>query len=330
MHRTATFVDLKISAYGVSEARETAVNFETDPKPITEIMSQLSTLLVDGNRMVKKGRSEQSARLYISDYEIRQDSIVLLINRSDPTAPDAVSSDPENKSRIIHTKPEKHGGEYSAHIIISSKPIKGDNYYLCIIETVYGSGLHLSSLSDYIRFLFANLRKQFKEEYLIPHINGSKDKNGQPVLVRHVHTVELQGHPSDEFTNDLNTGTLSEIELISFSEQGATWDNKGAVTEYQRSVQLKPNKDMIGDAGSALRQVRAKVNKSYKEYDSIRIRFKNERGEAKDATIASDTGKLLDSDKYIKRHNISSPLVNTTSFEKINKFIIKEMIALME
>lgn len=330
MHRTATFVDLKISSFGISSAKDTMINFEADPKPFSEIIAQLSALLLNGDRLVKKGRSEKAARLYIADFRIDESQVVLLINRSDPTAPDSVSSDPENKSRIIHTKPERHGGEYSAHVVIKIAPIKSDNYYLCLIETVYGSGLHLSSISDYIKSIFNTLRKQFPDDYKIKHLSGAKTAKGEPIMVRHVHTIELQGHPSDSFTNDLATGTLSNVELISFSERGATWDEKGAVTEYQKSVQLRPNKEVVSDAGTALRQIRAKVNKSYKEYDHIRVRFRSESGEPKDATIAADTGKLVDSEKYVKRHTISSPLVNTTSFDKINSFILKEIVELME
>ena len=67
-----------------------------------------------------------------------------------------------------------------------------------------------------------------------------------------------------------------------------------------------------------------------KEYKHIRLRFKNEDGEPKDATIDANTGKLIDSHKYVRRHVIDAPLVNTNSFEKINSFILKEVLALME
>ncbi|MEB8055776.1 hypothetical protein [Pseudomonas fulva] len=329
MHRTATFVDIKIDSHGISRSNDNPIIFDADPKSMEALSQQMLKLWNGGNRFVKKGRSEKAARLYLADLEVKDNRLILLINRSDPTAPDSVSSDPDNKSRVVHRKPANHGSEYSAHVVIGIHPTVGDNYYLCIIETVFGSGLHLSSISDYLKSVIKFLRMQFKDEYLIPHAAGVKDKKGDPVMVRHVHTLELQGHPSSSFQTDLETGTLSGIDLINFSGSGATWDDKGTITEHQRIVQLKPASGLVGSAGSALRQVRAKVSKTHTEYQHMRVRFKTESGESKDATINSDTGKLVDLDKYIKRHTIPSPISDTTSFDKINQSIIKSIIALM-
>lgn len=85
----------------------------------------------------------------------------------------------------------------------------------------------------------------------------------------------------------------------------------------------------MGSAGSALRQVRAKVSKTHLEYQHIRVRFKTESGESKDATILSNNGKLVDLEKYVKRHTISSPVSDTTSFDKINTSILRSFFELM-
>jgi hypothetical protein len=329
MHRTATFVDIRIEAFGITKAKEHPILFNADPKSMRTLSDQVMQLWNNGNQFVKKGRTDSSARLYLADVELQQDKLVLLINRSDPTAPDAVSSDPDNKSRVVHKKPFNHGSEYSAHVVIGLDSTVGDNYYLCIIETVYGSGLHLSSISDYLKSIIAVLRKQFAAEYLIPHAAGIKTKSGDPVMVRHVHVLELQGHPSDSFQADLDTGVLSGIDLINFSGTGAAWDDKGAITEHQKIVQLKPTSGLVGSAANAIRQVRAKVSKTHSEYQHMRVRFRTESGESKDATIASDTGKLIDLEKYVKRHTIPSPISDTNSFDKINKAIIKSIFALM-
>ncbi len=329
MHRTATFVDIKIESFGITRAKEYPIIFDADPKSMRTLADQMLQLWNGGNQLVKKGRTSSSARVYLADFELKDDKLILLVNRSDPTAPDAVSSDPENKSRVVHRKPVNHGSEYSAHVVIGLDPVLGDNYYLCIIETVYGSGLHLSSITNYLKFIIAFLRKEFEEEYKLPHAAGVKLKNGDPVMVRHVHTLELQGHPSESFQADLNSGVLSGIDLINFSGNGATWDDKGAITEYQKIVQLKPTAGLIGSAAAAVRQVRQRVSITHTEYQHMRVRFRTESGESKDATIASDTGKLVDLDKYVKKHTIPSPISDTNSFEKINRAIIKSIFALM-
>jgi len=330
MHRTATFYDLKITARGMSRAEGREDDYEADPKSLREMVGYVDQLFRGGDRLVKKGQSDKSARIYLSDMRLEGSRIVFLVNRSDPNAPDAVSSDPDNKSRVVHEKPPGHGGDYSAHVVINLDPVIGDNYYLCVIETVYGSGLHASSIVDYLRYVVRHCRKQFKSDFMIAHSSGAKSPRGKPILVNWVHFVELQGHPSDAFEQDLSSGTLSGIELLSFSEEGAAWDEKGGIVERKRSVELRPNPDMLGDINAAIRQVRNKIFKNGQEYKHIRLRFKNEAGEPKDATIASESGKLIDSHKYVRRHNIYAPMANTTSFESISSFILKEIIALME
>lgn len=329
MHRTATFYDLKITARGVSRANDNEANFEADPLSMHEIYALIEQLFNGGDRILKKGKSDSSARYYLSDLELRDDRVILLINRCDPKAPDAVSSDPENKSRVVHTKPPGHGGDYSAHVVIPLQPVKGDNYYLCVVETVFGSGLHASSIMDYLRFVMAHCRKQFPAQFMIPNINGARDEDGQPLMVRHIHNVELQGHPSTEFQNDLEKGALTGIELLDFTEHGAVWDDRGAVFEVAKSVALRPERTLAGNLAAMVRQVRNKAAQS-QEYSQMRIRFKNEKGEPRDATIDTDTGNLIDVNKYVKRHIISAPLVNTSSLDKINNGIVKEILALME
>lgn len=329
MHRTATFYDLKITARGVSRANGNEANFEADPRSLSDIHAFIDQLFKGGDPILKKGRSEKSARYYISDIKLMDDRLITLINRCDPNAPDAVSSDPENKSRVVHTKPPGHGGDYSAHVIIPLQPVRGDNYYLCVVETVFGSGLHASSIMDYLKFVFAHCRKHFPEQFMIPNNNGARSADGNPLMVRHIHNVELQAHPSSEFQAELETGVLTGIELLDFTEQGAVWDDRGAVFESAKSVTLKPQRTLAGNLAAMVRQVRNKASATH-EYSQMRIRFKNEKGEPRDATIDTDSGNLIDESKYVKRHTINAPMVNTASLERINNGIVREMLALME
>lgn len=329
MHRTATFYDLKIISRGVSTAKDNQANFEADPKGLQEIHGYIDLLFKSGDRLLKKGRSNKSVRFYLSDIAVKDNRLIMLINRCDPNAPDAVSSDPENKSRVVHEKPPGHGGDYSAHVVIPLVPVKGDNYYLCVIETVFGSGLHASSVMDYLRFVFAYCRKHFPEKFMIPNNNNACDSAGNKLMVRHIHGLELQGHPSSEFQQELETGVLTGIELLDFTEHGAVWDERGAVFEVAKSVALKPERTLMGNLAAMVQQVRNKASSGH-EYAQMRVRFKNEKGEPRDATIATDTGYLIDEMKYVKRHIIHAPLVKTASLDNINNGIVKEMFALME
>lgn len=330
MHRNATFYDLKISAYGVSRAEGNTAHFPTTPKTLLAIGLQIKQLFDNGDRLLQKGRIPTSPKYFLSDIKLTDDHLILLINISDPSAPDAVSSEPESKSRLVHTKPPGHGGEHSAHVIINLRPEKGDNYYLCVVEAVYGSGLHLTSVSKFLKHVVRKCKKDFPQEYMVPNSNGARDTKGNPLMVHLLHDIELQGHPSDDFQKDLEGGTLSAIQLLNFSKEGAIWDEQGGIIERQRTVDLKPKADMIGSLGSAVRKLRATVTRADEEYKHIRIKFKTETGIDKDATISTSTGNLVASEKYVKRHPVQAPLVNTSSFEKINSFIIKEVLTLME
>ncbi|MHC8386796.1 hypothetical protein ACYZTM_01745 [Pseudomonas sp. MDT2-39-1] len=330
MHRNATFYDLKISAFGMSRAEGNTAHFVATPKSLTAISLQLKQLFETGDRLLLKGRVSTSPKYFLSDLRLTEKQLVLLINISDPTAPDSVSSDPENKSRVVHAKPPGHGGEHSAHVVLNLSPEKGDDYYLCVVEAVYGSGLHLTSVLKFLKHLIRKCKKEFPSEYLIANNNGARDTSGNALLVHLMHDIELQGHPSDDFKKDLDGGTLSAIQLLNFSKEGAVWDEQGGIIERQRTVDLRPKPDMIGTLASSLRQLRATVTKSDVEYKHIRIKFKTESGVQKDATIATSTGNLVASEKYVKRHPISTPLVNTSSFEKINTFILREITKLME
>ncbi|MEE3636506.1 hypothetical protein UIA24_19970 [Pseudomonas sp. AL 58] len=321
---------MKISAFGVSRAEGNLAHFVTTPKSITAIALQIKQLFESGDRLLQKGRVATSPKYFLSDFRLTEDQLILLVNISDPSAPDAVSSDPEIKSRVVHTKPPGHGGEHSAHVVINLNPEKSDNYYLCVVEAVYGSGLHLTSILKFLKHLLRKCKSEFPKEYLIPNNNGAKDAAGNALMVHLLHEIELQGHPSEDFQKDLDGGTLSAIQLLSFSQEGAIWDEHGGIIERQRTVDLRPKPDMIGSIASSLRQLRANVSKADAEYRHIRIKFKTEGGVHKDATIAASTGNLIASEKYVKRHPIEAPLVNTSSFEKINTFILKEVLKLME
>lgn len=331
VHRTATFYDLKLTAKGYSRSEEYAADFEAAPKTLLELYSFIKQVFDGGDQIIQKGRTEKSVKHYLADMELRDTKLVLLVNRSDPTAPDAVSTDPENKSRVVHKKPPNHGGDFSAHVVIELKPVKGDNYYLCVIETVYGSGLHASAVAGYIRHVIRYCKKQFPEEFKIAHIGGVKDKSGAQVMVSHLHYVELQGHPSEEFEKDLEGGTLGDIELLDFSEKGAEWDEQGEILENSRIVKLSPQKKIIGDLKKVIGQVRNRaLKKDDASYFQMRIRFKNEKEEPREATISTDTDYLIDEKKYVKKHVIRAEIVNTASLEVISNVIVKEVISLME
>lgn len=320
--RNVFFYDLILTARGNSRAKGNEADFVTAPKSLSEVLADIQVLHSGGDNFLQKGYSANADSMYLADMSVQKDRVVLLVNRSDPSAPDAVSSNPDLKTRVVHTKPHGHGGEYSAHIILYVNPVRGDNHYLCIFESAYGSGLSATSIKSYLAHLFRHLKKQKPKEYSVANNNGATDKKGRRLMVGLYHEIDFRGHPSKQFQRDLSTGRLSSIELVSFSEEGATWDDRGFVTERRRSVILEPKSELIGDVLGTLRGIRSKISSQHKEYAQIRVKFKTESGDAKDAVLSSDTGELFAADSYIRKQTINAATVNYNSFDEVQVGVI--------
>lgn len=327
--RAATFYDMKLFARGRSRAEGNTADFPATPKPMTEIKKLVESLLEDGDNFLSKGHSEKSDKYYIAHSDTIKGYWVLLINRCDPSAPDSVYSNPESNERKVNEKLPGQGAEYSAHLIIDLKPIKDKDYYFCIIEGAFGSGLGSSTVTSYFAHIIRHCKRQKPLLFKIPNIDGSSGKNGQINKVHLVHDVELQGHISDTFKADLQNGALGDIELISHEAVGGKWDNAGFVKEKHRIIKLTLQKDLIGDAVKTVKDILK--NAKAGGIDQMRVRFKDNTGSPNNALLSVDTGKLAENGRYLKKYNISSANnVSSASIEKVNHAIVNEVLKSLE
>lgn len=320
--RNVHFFDMKITSKGKLNRRENPILFEATPKSLSEIAADINQLFENNDNLLQKGRLEKSASHYLKDFRITEHEIIMLVNRCDPNAPDTATSDPENKEHMVHKKPPGHGGDFSAHVVIKKKPVLHDNYYLCMIETLVGSGLNSTVIKSYLNHVINKCRYEFKEKYTITDISDQK------VKVRHVHQLAFQGHPSHSFVQDLENGRLSGIEAISYSGKGNSMDSTGGIVESYRTIQFRSDTSRLGDTINAIKNFRSKVLSEYKEYSHMRIKFKDAEGENRSASVSTDTGNLIDNDSYVKRYELKSVAVNQTSYDKISDSIISEILRL--
>lgn len=321
--RNVYFFDMVVTAQGKLNRKGNPILFEAKPKSISEISKHIKKIFDGGDNFLQKGRLKDSPRHYLKDFRDTPNEIILLVNRCDPKAPDMVTSDPENDEHTVHTKPPGHGGDYSAHVIIKKSPFQGDNYYLCAIETLVGSGLNSTVIKSFLNHLLKKCRIELKKEYKISDISDSD------VLVRHVHQLTFHGHPSDSFLNDLENGSLSGLEAVNYSHEGKTLGNNGAIVERYRTINLKPNNSLIGDIKASLLATRNKLMSDYKEYPYLRLRFTDHNGDSKSAEILVENGLLVNNDKYVKKHELQSIAVNQTSYKEISDAIINEIHSLL-
>lgn len=323
--RVASFFDLKLSARGRSRAKDNIADFPAQAKSISEIKKLVDELILGGDNFLSKGQTINSDRYYISDSDIVDGHWVLLVNRCDPSAPDAVYSNPEVNEREVNKKKPGHGSEYSAHVIISLHPAKGSDYYFCAIEAAYGSGLGSSAVGAFLSHVIRHCKKQKPALFKIPNIDGSTDKAGKPNMVNLSHAVDLHGHISDTFKTDLEKGVLGGLELISYQEVGGKWDDVGFVKEKHRVIKLEIQRDLIGDTIKTVASVLKNARSN--GLSQMRVNFRDQNGSPNNALLSVDTGLIANDGRYLKRHYISSANnVSSSSIEKVSHSIVKEVL----
>jgi hypothetical protein len=323
--RTVTYYDLCIRARGKSRAEGNIADFPAEPKTLKQIFDYVFAHYSLGDNFLWKSQGSNPVKIIIKDLSLIDGYYVILVNRSDPTVPDFVTSNPELNERKVHEKPQDHGGESSAHVLLKPDPIRGKNYYYCMIECSYGSGLTASGIAPYIAHIIRRCKKLYEADFRIDNPDGSVDAKGNINVVHLNHEVELQGHPSASFIKDIEQGTLSGIELIAHDDIGNRWDESGFVKERRKVIEMELEKDLIGDTWRTLNSVLGNAKK--RGLAQMRVKFVNSDGETKDALISTDTGHLADDKKYVKKHRISDANTpTTTSFEQINNPIIKEIL----
>lgn len=319
--RNVHFFDMVLSSRGKLNRANNPIDFEATPKSITDIAKEIQKLFNSGDNLLQQGRTSTSCSHYLKDFRLNSNEIIMLVNRCDPNAPDMVTSDPLNNVQQVHPIPPGHGGDYSAHVIIKTTPVVGDSYYLCMIETLVGSGLNSTAIKSYLNSILRKCRAEFPENYKIPDISDPEIK------VRHVHQLNFHGHPSASFLEDLENGSISDLEAISYSEQGATLDQSGAIIERYRTIKLKADSNMITDIKKSLSNLRSKLLSEYVEYPYLRLRFNDADGNSRSAEILVENGHLVDNDRYVKKFELKSLAVNQTGYATINNAIIKEILS---
>jgi hypothetical protein len=327
--RVATFFDMKLFARGRSRAEGNIADFPTSSKSMLEIQKLVTSILDSGDNFLSKGQSDKADKYYIAHSDVVSGYWVLLINRCDPSAPDSVYSNPESKQRKVNEKLPGQGAEFSAHLILDVNPVKGGDYYFCVIEASYGSGLGSSAITSYFSHIIRHCKKQMPKLFKVPNIDGTTNNKGEPNQVHLVHEVELQGHISDTFKTDLQSGALGGIELISYKTVGGKWDDAGFVKEKHRIIKLDLERDLIGDALKTVTDVlkNAKTN----GIEQMRVSFKDNSGSPNSALLSVDTGHLATDGRYVKRYYISSANdVSSASIEEVNHAIVKEIIKSLE
>lgn len=238
------------------------------------------------------------------------DTLELLIRRSDLSAAEAAYGNIDSGDLRIATKADDEGGDVAAHVVLSLKQERRKpNTYLVLIEGVPRVG-HLviqSLLNNLIRERCKTDRSVF--QYADP---GGARRDGQRRMKPFVPTIELQGHLSDSFIDDLEKGVVSGIELM----QHKTKTPLGGSAYLHEDTQiLKLSVDKNLPSSGRWDQILQPIQKRTADYPHARIRFIDPDKKNRTVEIDVKTGTPVQQ-LYVKCYRqagINPPLAQSSS-----------------
>ena len=165
----------------------------------------------DNNRAFKRSPDKRSIT-YLADLEISRDYAIFLINKSDRGAADPTFSDPDKNSRRTIPKIDGEGTDMSAHMIWNLNAAQNvPDTYLVFLESV--PGLSSTTVRTFLTHVLNEERKKDRPSFQVQHPDGSNESNGNPRLVTIRHSLQLRGHLSDSFKEDLNQGQIGRAHV---------------------------------------------------------------------------------------------------------------------
>ena len=320
--RLIQFCDLTL--FGKSRAQGLAQINHPAPKQLDFLIEQMSLMANEGVARVKINSGTRE--LVLQEVGDRDDYHILLINSIDGRVQNPVARSfsgvgkDERKSFIIG---ENNGLELSVHVLIAKKP---DNHrHLCLVEKV--DSVPAREISKFLNNMMKLVKDRIPEEFKLPHPNGARNAtyNVTP-------SCEFQYHPSPKFTEELNGGVIEDITLLTSPENLRGFDAKKH--QLLREVQVKASIDrgVIGNLGSNIKYLTKFVGiGSDTDAAFVRVRFRDESGAGHSAKLSTDTGNLIETDRYILKRKITDfGDYDDTSCEKIHAKIVDAMIQLAE
>lgn len=279
--------------------------------------------LVPLDQMVKE-LSKGKELLYVADWDWTDDTISILINKSDKGMSDPVFTIPKEKKRRTAEKKEEEGQDFSIHVVIKL-PQNDLGTALVIVE--YCAGLGVLNIRKLLNSLLKDAKKISPEEFTQFHPDGAMDNDGNPKKYNVTFKCELDGHISDDLKHDLDHGKLHSIELITEKEQHTPFDEDGYIQEKCKTLVLIPKDD---DAGiiNKFSRVKEIFTGQKDNYSKAKIKFKTPTG--LERTVEMDTVEGL-AQAYVKKEKLDGFEFDLkSSYEQFNEPTltkIKELLA---
>jgi hypothetical protein len=264
--------------------------------------------------------------IYVSDITVRADRCELLLGFSDKTAADPTLNDRPKKRRRVVQKVGDEGIEHSAHVVwaYGTKTNTGNCAFLLERATHLASGAVTTFLNRLLR-IHGQTNKSFK----LPDPSGHMT-DGKPTMLDVRPSIELLGHPSQEFLEDLKKGQMTGLELYTEESAGKQWDANAYALEQRRGVLIKPNADKALPKAKAF--LDGILNKQVKsDYELARVAFKTDSDVDRTVTIFTENSRLVNDNGYVRKERIdlSQHAGLPNAFDSLQTAIVNKMRALL-
>jgi hypothetical protein len=270
-------------------------------RPLRELMDKIGQLR--RATPTAKWYQNNTRKVFIRELQVfdNDDKICLLLYDTDADAPGASFANLDTDEQRNEDKQEREGRPESAHLIIklASQEDKASRY-LAILEE--SSRLTRSQVQRYFNAILKDIPKHWKGEFSVPHIDGSRMRNGTPRMQSFYPKVDLQGHLSDDFQTDLQMGKLRGIALETSRPDRLDFGEPRSVQARRRDIKLKP----VGSwRDEPLRKIHDAIRIGRDQrYENARITFQTQDGTSHVALLDTVTENLVN-DGYIKRLRLS-------------------------
>lgn len=297
--RHVLFFDLKITA--ASRSRDAEKYDGLTPLTGQKIFQLIANVLSEDRKILSVAK--RTKQVYVQDITVEPKWAKLLINISDQDAADpTIANAVKNTRRRVTRKPEE-GVEGSLHMVVNLTPVH-KNIYTAVIECT--PGLPASRVQKLLNLYVRLAKTQFPDEFMVNDPSGALTKTGEYKKISVSNKLELFGQPSKQLEQDINSGTLSGLELIQYKDQKANWDEEGYITSrsYITSLGVKP----IDRPGIRPWQLLTQCFKKALavKASQVRIRFKTASGLHRTVLIDPETEKAIDEEHYVRKEVLSN------------------------
>jgi hypothetical protein len=252
----------------------------------------------------KLSRANSKRTYEITDWKSEGDRIAFLFRMSDTSIADPYFSDLRKGARRKAAKNGGEGHDFSSHIVVKIPADPIDPAVMLIERT---TGITIPRVMTVLRILLRKARKKHPEIFHQVSIDGVVDEDGKPIKHLVNFWIEAEGHISQQLAEDINNGSISEVELITQRHKMQPFDGDAYLVNEENVLVLKVNKKHPGlkDKLTKLTQL---FDGHKKEYEKARIKFKTARGTAGSLSWDADYGV---SDRYLRKEvvtNIHPPM----------------------